>query len=108
MKGKKHSYEGYFQILKPALISKSEELLVLGYGDISVEKIWGFLTKKKWRKTKEDIHVYELINDLLASKPGEIMNYITVEAFKGENLLSDLREDELRDLLYPLNGNNTN
>ncbi len=111
MIGKKHVYDVYFETLKPALISKSEELMVLGYGEISVENLWGFLTKKKWKKSSVDIHLYQLVNDLLASKPGEIMNYMTVEAFRGENWLTDLREEELRDLLYPLpirNDKNTN
>jgi len=101
MDASQHPYESYFHMLTPALTSKAEEFTVLGYGEIKIEDIWTFLTKKKWRKPKDGIRVYELVSDVLSFKVGEYMNYATVEAYKSPDLFSDLDSEELQELLLP-------
>ena len=99
MKEKGHPYDLYMNMLGPALQSKSEEFLVLGYGEVKKHELWSFLTKKKWRKPKEGIRIYELVSDVLSMKIGEYMNFATVEAFRSPNWFSDLESDELQELL---------
>ncbi|MCJ8006944.1 post-transcriptional regulator [Lederbergia wuyishanensis] len=96
-----HPYDSYFHMLTPALTSKSEEFTILGYGEVKIEDIWSFLTKKKWRKPKEGIRSYELVSDVLSMKVGEFMNYATVEAFKSPDWFSELDTEELQELLVP-------
>ncbi|MBS4176223.1 post-transcriptional regulator [Lederbergia citrea] len=101
METKKHPYDPYFNVLTPVLVSKVEEFIVLGYGEVNKHDLWLFLTKKKWKKHKEGIRMYELVSDVLSLNIGEFMNFITVEAFKSPNLLSDLDSEELQELLQP-------
>lgn len=93
-----HSYDRFRKEVHPALISKMEEFSLLGYGTISQNSLWEFLTKKKWRKTKEDMKVYEVVSDILSINVGEYMNFATVEAFKSEEF-SFANDEERRELL---------
>ncbi|PLR93746.1 post-transcriptional regulator [Bacillus sp. T33-2] len=77
-----HMYEQFYGKVKPALESKLEEFSMLGYGTVTEKELWDYLTKKKWKKPKEDVHVYEIVADILSVQPGQFMNYATVEAFK--------------------------
>lgn len=84
--------------VKPAIKSKLEEFMILGYEDVSEEKLWSFLKTKKWKKTPE-LYVHEVVRDILALKVGDFMNYATVESFKGGNWFES---DEGKDLLKGL------
>ncbi|APH06975.1 post-transcriptional regulator [Bacillus weihaiensis] len=84
--------------VKPAIKSKLEEFILLGYEDVSEEKLWSFLKNKKWKKTPE-LHVYEVVRDVLSLKVGDFMNYATVESFKGG---SWFESEEGKDILKGL------
>lgn len=99
METKEHPYDSYFHILNPALESKVEEIELLGYGKISKEDLWEYLTKKKWKKHKEGIRIHELVSDVLKVKVGDYMNYATVEAYKAPDLFIDIDSEELQELL---------
>lgn len=92
------SYDRFRKEVHPALISKMEEFSLLGYGTISQDSLWEFLSKKKWRKPKEDVKVYEIVADILSVNVGEYMNYATVEAFKSDEF-SLANDEERRELL---------
>lgn len=96
-----HSYDEYFEVLQPALKSKVEEFLLIGYGKVEVKDLWDYLTKKKWRKTQVEIRVHELVSDVLSVKAGDYMNYATIEAFKSPNWFVELDGEELQELLKP-------
>jgi len=93
-----NSYDRFRKEVHPALISKMEEFSLLGYGTISQDSLWEFLRKKKWRKPKEDVKVYEIVSDILSVNVGEYMNYATVEAFKSDEF-SLANDEERRELL---------
>ncbi len=101
METKNHPYDSYYHLLEPVLESKAEEFTVLGYGKISKQNLWEYLTRKKWRKHREGIRVYELVSDILSVKVGEYMNYATVEAYKSPNWFTELDSEELQELLEP-------
>jgi len=93
-----HMYEQFRKNVRPAIKSKLEELKMLGYGAVTEDEMWEYLLNKRWKKPKENTRLYEIVADILAVKPGEYMNFATVEAFKQTSLtLSD--EEERRELL---------
>ena len=77
-----HKYEHFMNDVRPALKSKREEFAVLGYDAVTEQELWAYLLKKKWKKPKEDVHLYEIVADILSIQPGHYMNFATVEAFK--------------------------
>ncbi|GIN97968.1 post-transcriptional regulator ComN [Siminovitchia terrae] len=96
----KHEYDDYFHRLKPALLSKAEEFVILGYEDISIEDLWRFLTEKAWKKPKAGVRVHELVSDIFLLKIGDFMNFATVEAFRSRgDSLENLRNDDFQQLL---------
>ncbi|MFD2446186.1 post-transcriptional regulator [Bacillus sp. CGMCC 1.16607] len=90
---KGHLYD-HFQIqVQPALQSKIEEFRLLGYGTVSESQLWIFLTMKKWKRPKEDIRLYEVVQEILSLDLGEFMNYQTVEALKSSQFSFQNEED---------------
>ncbi|WP_353855091.1 post-transcriptional regulator [Bacillus sp. Bos-x628] len=88
----------YKDHLKPFLVSKLEEFIILGYKDVDLEELWSYLENKKWKK-KREYSIHELATDILSVKIGEFMNYATVQSFKtsailgsedGKNMLDEL------------------
>jgi len=47
-----HPYDEYFELLQPALKSKVEEFLLIGYGKVEIKDLWEYLTKKEMEKNK--------------------------------------------------------
>lgn len=90
---KSHEYDRFRFEVQPALQSKLEEFNVLGYGSINEEELWGYLTNKKWKKVKEDVRLYEIVDDILSVKLGEYMSYATLEAFKSPDVQLESEED---------------
>jgi hypothetical protein len=85
--------------VKPAIISKLEEFNLLGYEEVSEEKLWAFLKNKKWKKTPE-LSVHEVVRDVLALKVGDFMNYATVESYKsGSWFESEDAKELLKELM---------
>ncbi|MBM7648990.1 hypothetical protein JOC78_001940 [Bacillus ectoiniformans] len=99
----KHPYEQYFHQLLPALTSKVEEFRLLEYGTIDIASLWDYLLKKKWKKPVEGVHMYSLVSDIVSMKPGDFMNYATIEAFRSPDWLEEVNQEELQELLYPKN-----
>lgn len=93
-----HSYERFRQDVRPAMKSKIEEFSLLGYDTISETDLWKYLTQKKWRKPKEEVHLYEIVSDILSVQISEYMNYASLEAYKMPDF-SFGNEDELKELL---------
>ncbi|OJH17531.1 competence protein ComN [Bacillus obstructivus] len=100
MREAKHIYDQYFGVLEPALKSKAEEFELIGYGKIETRDLWNFLKKKIWKRRTEDIHMHELVSDVLAIKIGDFMNFTTVEAYRTTSWNIELNEEELQALLH--------
>ncbi|MFE8703488.1 post-transcriptional regulator [Cytobacillus sp. FJAT-54145] len=89
-----HEYDCFRNKVQPALECKLDEFSLLGYGTVNEHDLWSFLTRKKWRKPKEEIMLFEIVQDILGIKIGEYMNYATVEAFKLDDFSFDNEEDK--------------
>ncbi|ESU30711.1 hypothetical protein G3A_20605 [Bacillus sp. 17376] len=92
-----HQYGRFYRQVKPALESKVEEFGIFGYEQVKEKELWDYLTKKKWKKPKEEVQMYEIVADILSAKIGEVMNFTTVEAFKIGDFALD-NEEERKEL----------
>jgi hypothetical protein len=88
-----HIYDHFRFQVQPALKSKLEELSLLGYGIFHEDQLWDFLTKKKWKKPKEDMHLYEIVQEILSLKLGDFMSYQTIESMKSSEFSFQNEED---------------
>lgn len=92
----KRDYESFHYMVKPALISKQEEFLLLGYDNVSQEDIWAFLLKKKWRKGEHEMKLFEVVQSILSIKVGELINFMSVEALKDAEFTFENEEERVK------------
>ena len=86
------------RLVEPAMRSKMEEFRLFGYEEVTEEIVWQFLQQKKWKNRKiEELKLYELVNDILAVKISEVMNFMTMEVFKNDRAKKGL--EDISDLL---------
>ncbi len=81
MKKKIHSFEPYRTKLAPALQSKCEEFILLGFKEVSPSELWNYLLAKKWKK-KENKMLHELVNDIMSVNISDYMHFERMETFK--------------------------
>jgi len=93
-----HKYSHFRAQVQPVLVSKLEEFYLLGYDSVSEEGLWKFLTKKRWKKVKEDIQLYEIIQEIFAVKVSDYISFATIESYKATEFSLD-DENELKELL---------
>ena len=85
----------YRNEVEPALKSKKEEFLLLGYDQVTEEDIWNYLWQKKWIKMKSELRLFEIVQSILTIKIGDFMNFQTVEALKEAEFSMNNAEDML-------------
>lgn len=89
-----------FTDMLPALNSKRNEFHMYGYTTVTVEDIWVYCLRKKWRnKNVESMKNHQIINDILQILPAAFMTYTQIEAQRDSDWFSDLNADELQILL---------
>ena len=88
-----HEYDRFREKVGPVLKSKLEEFSILGYSTITEQDLWNFLTTKKWRKPNTEIHLYEIVQEILRVKIGEYMNFASVEASRQTDFSFGSEED---------------
>ena len=89
-------YESFHILVKPALLSKQEEFLLLGYDNVSQADIWTFLLKKKWRKGDHEMKLFEVVQSILSIKVGELINFMSVEALKDAEFTFENEEERVK------------
>lgn len=70
-----NSLEELYRRLKPALITKKEEMRRNGYIYIKEEDIWNYLKEIKWQNSK-DLSLYQMTCDILDTNDSEIDDYL--------------------------------
>ncbi|WP_307474214.1 post-transcriptional regulator [Cytobacillus purgationiresistens] len=93
-----HAYDIFQEDVEPAIQVKLDEFKLLGYEKVNGNEIWSFLVKKKWRNPKSDIRLFEIVDEVLAIKVGEFINFSTMEVYRDKEFSLD-NEDEMRELL---------
>ncbi|MEH7417160.1 post-transcriptional regulator [Neobacillus drentensis] len=90
--------EDFRSQVQPALKSKLEEFRLLGIDSVSEQGLWEFLIKKKWKKVKHEMKLYEMIQEILSVRVSDYLNYVTIESYKTSEFSID-NEEELKELL---------
>lgn len=70
-----NSLEELYKRIKPALITKKEEMNRTMYPYIKEEDIWNYLKEVKWKKTL-DLSLAEMVNDVLNCDEVQVDNYL--------------------------------
>ncbi|EWG09886.1 post-transcriptional regulator [Cytobacillus firmus] len=89
-----HEYDYFRTTVKPALESKLDEFRLLGYKKVTEQDLWVYLTKKKWKKPKENVRLFEIVEEVMKVKVSEYIHYATIESFKEDEF--DLNNEEER------------
>lgn len=80
--------------VEPALLSKVNELKIVGYAGVTTDELWGYLKSKVWQLDKQR-SVHEVIQDILRFAPSDYINHITVKALTvqgdKESLMESIR-----------------
>ncbi|WP_342432430.1 post-transcriptional regulator [Neobacillus sp. FSL H8-0543] len=80
-----HAFNQFRSKVEPALISKLEEFQLLGYDSVSEEGLWDFLTRKRWKKVKDEKRLYEIVDDILSVKVSDFISFTTIETYKNND-----------------------
>ncbi|MBB6445907.1 post-transcriptional regulator [Bacillus benzoevorans] len=90
-----HEYDRIKIEVSPALRSKQEEFFLIGYDNVTEDDIWEYLRRKKWRKAAEPLKLHEMVQQILALKVGEYMNFAAIEALKTADFSLENEEERL-------------
>ena len=85
-----------YERLKPALISKKEEMKRLGYPYIKEEDIWNYLKETKWKKSV-DLELYQMVSDIMNDDNELVNDYLTEKLYSRSRIRyfeSDLDEEK--------------
>ena len=86
------SLKELYERVKPALYSKLKELRRLGLKMVSETDIWNYLVENVW-KSKENLELHELINDILYANNYDLNEY-EMSKVKGYKEKEDLIMDK--------------
>lgn len=93
-----HRFEHFHTQVQPALESKLAEFQLLGIDSVTEKELWDFLIKKKWKKIKDEMKLYEIIQEIMSVKASDYISFATIEEYKSTEF-SFKDEDELKELL---------
>ena len=62
--------------------SKAEEFKLLGYEQVTGQEVWDCVSEKYAKDGMPQLH--RVVGDILSLKPTELMNWMTMGAFKGK------------------------
>lgn len=93
-----HTYNQFRSKVQPAMSSKIQEFGLLGYDAVSENELWEYLIKKRWKKQKDEIMLYEVIQDILSVKVSDYMSFATIESLKSADFSME-DENEWKELL---------
>lgn len=86
------SLKELYERVKPALYSKVKELRRLGLKYVTETDVWNYLVENVW-KTKENLELHELINDILYANNYDLNEY-AMSKVKGYKEKEDLIMDK--------------
>lgn len=84
--------EELYERLKPALVTKEQELFKLGYKHLKKEDVWNYLQEAVWKKSN-DLMLSDMVNDILLVKAEDInQSFLSKQENNQRNLnLEDIR-----------------
>ncbi len=94
-----HLYDRFRKDVQIVLQSKLEEFRLFDYNQVTEDDLWNFLTAKVWTKPKENVHIYEIVADIMQLKVSDFFTFQTVEQLKGPDWFTDENSDKWKELL---------
>lgn len=95
-------YEKIFHHVLPALETKMSEFRYYQYNAITVDDLWHYCVRKKWRKKQlEQVRLHEMIATIMNVSPSEIVSYSQIHALQSVDWFSNSQQEELQFLLHP-------
>lgn len=73
----------------PALDSKVEELILMGYSQASRDDVWKCLLEKIWKGNPEK-RIHEVVQDIMHLGSGTYLSYLTVNSYQNDDLLASI------------------
>jgi predicted nucleic acid-binding protein len=93
-----HINDHYRSKVQPALESKLAEFHLLGYDSVTENELWKFLVKKKWKKVKAEMRLFEIVQEIFSVRVSDYISFATIDAYKTTEFSFD-DENELKELL---------
>ena len=96
------SVEELYNRVLPALYSKRKEINSLGFKLVTEKDIWNYLVENEW-KTKRNLELHDLINDIFYVDNIKINDYCVPQIEKNHNIIyptiyfSSINPEELDD-----------
>ncbi|WP_034550821.1 post-transcriptional regulator [Carnobacterium funditum] len=90
-----HSFSLYKKI-EPWLDLKITEFQLLGYGQISQEDLWRYLTLFSWKRNTPT-HYYQQIQHIMQLTPNDYLDFASVEVLISP--IDSLEDMDINDLL---------
>lgn len=70
---------------------KIDEFALLGYGNVSFEDFWGYVSSK----VKSGVQLHQLVEFILSTRITDYMNYQTISAYKAVDAQAPPRLSEI-------------
>ncbi len=96
-------YKLLFDQVQLVLQSKLDDFKMQQYTEITMEEMWNYCLKKKWKKRQvEEIPINEIVATIFSLTPSEIVNHAHINELYKTDLNIGLDLEELNLLLRPL------
>lgn len=76
-------------VVIPALVSKINELKLIGYARVTPDELWECLEDRVWQGNPEK-YLHEVVQDIIHLPPSVYISYITVAALTVKDDKADL------------------
>jgi len=73
----------------PALQSKAEELVIMGYAQATPEDVWKCLVQKVWKGDPEK-RIHEIVQDIFHLASNTYLSYLTMSSYQNEDLMASI------------------
>lgn len=92
-----------FDQVQLVLKSKVEEFHMQQYTEITIEELWEYCVRKKWKKRQmENVPLHEVVATIFTVKSSDLLNYEHVSGLQKSSMHLGLDLDEINMLLKPL------
>lgn len=97
-KGEQALYDKVEMILD----SKVSEFELYHFTTVTKQDLWEFAKLKFWKKKRlDELPLHQIVADLYAISPSTYMSVTQIQQFKSENWFSELKKEDLEQLLNP-------
>lgn len=86
--GKTKHVDEWKEQIYPALMSKKDELLLMGYSEVTIDEIWECLKHHVWKNNREK-KLHEVVQDVLHLPSHTYMNYLTLNVLQSDDALAN-------------------